>query len=140
MPDWDHAEVRQPTFERTNKGKVSELGSHALTCTHTERQYRLWWSVDLGRQYSISVVVVKNRQDCCGERIRGATIRVGHRMGDISTSSVACGTIKDLRKGSLSTIFCNGAVGRYVTIVIPGRESILTLCEVEVYGTNAPPN
>ncbi|XP_060099027.1 uncharacterized protein LOC132574809 [Heteronotia binoei] len=107
----------------------------ALTCTHTTLQYRPWWSVDLGRPYAISIVVVKNRQDCCSERIQGATVYVGHRLGDFGSSTVSCGTVTDLRRGSLSSIYCNGAVGRYVTVAIPGRESILTLCEVEVYGT-----
>ena len=34
-----------------------------------------------------------------------------------------------------SQIFvCNGMEGRYVNIVIPGRQEYLTLCEVEVTG------
>lgn len=32
------------------------------------------------------------------------------------------------------TYDCNGMVGQYVTIVIPGRIEYLILCEVEVYG------
>ena len=27
-------------------------------------------------------------------------------------------------------------IGRYVTVFIPGKNKILTLCEVEVYGTS----
>ncbi|XP_060099028.1 fucolectin-like [Heteronotia binoei] len=110
---------------------------NSASCTHTDLVNSPWWSVDLGREYSISLVVVKSRQDCCGERIQGATIHVGRHMGDLSKSSVSCGTIADLREGSLSTIHCNGAVGRYITIAIPDRVGYLTLCEVEVYGTKA---
>ncbi|XP_048338590.1 fucolectin-like [Sphaerodactylus townsendi] len=107
------------------------------SCTHTNGELNAWWSVDLGREYAISLVVVKNRQDCCGKRLQGATIHVGHRMGDFSQESFICGAITDLREGSLTTIHCNGALGRFVTIVIPNRVEYLSLAEVEVYGTNA---
>ncbi|XP_010014901.1 PREDICTED: uncharacterized protein LOC104407343, partial [Nestor notabilis] len=43
-----------------------------------------------------------------------------------------CGTITDAGPGSLSTICCQGLRGRYMTILIPGREDTLVLCEVEV--------
>ena len=36
--------------------------------------------------------------------------------------------------GSTKTFVCNGMEGRYVNIVIPGNNKILTLCEVEVTG------
>ncbi|XP_060098892.1 fucolectin-like [Heteronotia binoei] len=107
----------------------------ARSITHTNQQLNNWWSVDLGKEYDISLVVVKNRQDCCGERIQGATVHVGDHMGDFGATSFICGTITDLQKGSLSTLFCNAARGRYVTIAIVGRESILSLAEVEVHGT-----
>nr|XP_056710576.1 fucolectin-like [Euleptes europaea] len=109
------------------------------SCSHTCGDLNAWWSVDLGREYAISLVVVKNREDFCGKRMRGATIHVGDQMGDFSARSFVCGTIADIRDGSLSTIFCNGAVGRFITIVIPNRVEYLHLGEVEVYGTNIPP-
>ncbi|KAF3855692.1 hypothetical protein F7725_016415 [Dissostichus mawsoni] len=39
--------------------------------------------------------------------------------------------------GTSKTFECNGMDGQYVTIVIRGREEYLTLCEVEVTGTEA---
>ncbi|KAL8181451.1 UNVERIFIED_CONTAM: hypothetical protein K2H54_002307 [Gekko kuhli] len=110
----------------------------ALTCTHTQLQNKPWWSVDLGREYSVSLVVVKNREDGYGARIRGATVYVGSLMGDFSTNSIKCGTITDLREGSLTTIHCNGAVGRYITVAIPNSESYLTLCEDQHQVTHQP--
>lgn len=44
----------------------------------------------------------------------------------------SCGAITDAGPGSLSTICCAGQSGRYVSILIPGREDALVLCEVEV--------
>ncbi|XP_015266192.1 PREDICTED: fucolectin-like [Gekko japonicus] len=109
------------------------------SCTHTNHELSPWWSVDLGEEYDISVVVVKIRQDCCGERTQGATIHVGDHTGDFSKTSSTCGTITDLREGSLSTVLCNGARGRYITIAIAGHVTNLALGEVEVHGTSSKP-
>lgn len=105
------------------------------SCTHTKRERAPWWYVDLGSQHAISAVVVKQREDCCGERLVGAEIRVGNSVNNHGKSNPLCGTITDGRLGSISTIFCNGRTGRYVTVTVPGRTVSLALCEVEVYGT-----
>nr|XP_060628779.1 uncharacterized protein LOC132773554 [Anolis sagrei ordinatus] len=118
------------------------------SCTHTNRDYEPWWYVDLGEEYAIATVVVKNRGDCCGERLQGAQIRVGNYGGILQSinhsiyisisppsSPCSCGTITDTRAGSISTISCYGFKGRYVSIIIPNRREWLHVCEVEVYGT-----
>ncbi|XP_065254316.1 fucolectin-like [Emys orbicularis] len=106
------------------------------SCSHTQFDTEPWWNVDLGSPQSVSAVIVKNREDeCCGERIRGAQIRVGDSLADHGKQNPICGTITDTAPGSVSTICCNGLEGRYVTVTIPGRAEYLTLCEVEVYGT-----
>ncbi|XP_029769268.1 fucolectin-5-like [Terrapene carolina triunguis] len=106
------------------------------SCSHTQLDTESWWNVDLGSRQSVSAVIVKNREDeCCGERIRGAQIRVGDSLADHGKHNPICGTITDTAPGSLNTICCNGLEGRYVTVTIPGRAEYLTLCEVEVYGT-----
>ncbi|XP_074799797.1 uncharacterized protein LOC141982028 [Natator depressus] len=105
------------------------------SCTHTEQETEPWWNVDLDSRHSVSTVIVKNREDCCGERIKGAQIHVGDSKAGHGKDDPICGTITDTTPGSLSTICCNGMEGRYVTITIPDREEYLTLCEVEVYGT-----
>uniref|UniRef100_A0A8C8VPF6 F5/8 type C domain-containing protein n=1 Tax=Pelusios castaneus TaxID=367368 RepID=A0A8C8VPF6_9SAUR len=104
-------------------------------CSHTQADTEPWWTVDLGSRHSVSAVIVKNREDCCGERLRGAQIRVGDSLANNGRQNPICGTITDISAGSLSTICCNGLEGRYVTVTIPGRAEYLTLCEVEVYGT-----
>ncbi|XP_053101163.1 fucolectin-like [Hemicordylus capensis] len=52
------------------------------TCTHTNLDMEPWWYVDLGGDYAISTVVVKNREDCCSERLQGAQIHVGYTIAD----------------------------------------------------------
>ncbi|XP_066479181.1 fucolectin-4-like [Tiliqua scincoides] len=105
------------------------------SCTHTNLDMEPWWYVDLGDQFFISTVVVKNREDCCSERLKGAEIQVGNSLANHGKSNPVCGRIANPSPGSISTIHCNGQEGRYVSISIPGRAEYLTLCEVEVYGS-----
>nr|XP_025044461.1 uncharacterized protein LOC112547122 [Pelodiscus sinensis] len=109
------------------------------SCSHTLYDTDPWWSVDLGRRHSVSMVIVKNREECCWERLQGAQIRVGDSLANHGKDNPLCGTINDIASGSLSTICCNRLEGRYVTIVIPGREEYLTLCEVEVLSQGCVP-
>nr|XP_014433017.1 uncharacterized protein LOC102447856 isoform X1 [Pelodiscus sinensis]XP_025044467.1 uncharacterized protein LOC102447856 isoform X1 [Pelodiscus sinensis]XP_025044468.1 uncharacterized protein LOC102447856 isoform X1 [Pelodiscus sinensis] len=110
------------------------------SCSHTKLDREPWWSVDLGSRYSVSMVIVKNREDkCCWERLKGAQIYVGDSQNYHELNNAICGTITDPTAGSLSTICCNGLEGRYVTIVIPGREEYLSLCEVEVLSQGCTP-
>uniref|UniRef100_A0A8C8SK30 Fucolectin tachylectin-4 pentraxin-1 domain-containing protein n=1 Tax=Pelusios castaneus TaxID=367368 RepID=A0A8C8SK30_9SAUR len=109
------------------------------SCTHTQYDREPWWMVDLGTTHSISAVIVKNREDCCWERLSEADIHVGDSLEDNGKQNPICGTITDIRAGSVSTICCNGMQGRYVTISIPNREMYLTLCEVKVLGQSCAP-
>uniref|UniRef100_A0A4W5QAY6 Fucolectin tachylectin-4 pentraxin-1 domain-containing protein n=1 Tax=Hucho hucho TaxID=62062 RepID=A0A4W5QAY6_9TELE len=49
------------------------------------------------------------------------------------TTNPLCAVISEMREGQPMDIPCN-MEGHYVTIVLPGREKYLALCEVEVYG------
>ncbi|XP_069709319.1 uncharacterized protein [Phaenicophaeus curvirostris] len=108
---------------------------HHGSCSHTRREREPWWNVDLGGRRAVAAVVVKNRQDCCWQRLRGAQVHVGDAPAERGKENAVCGVITDAGPGSLSTICCHGLTGRYVSITIPDREEQLTLCEVEVYST-----
>ncbi|KAG6926956.1 hypothetical protein G0U57_010782, partial [Chelydra serpentina] len=60
-------------------------------------------------------------EDCCGERLAGAQIRVGDSLEDHGKQNPICGTITDTTPGSLHPFCCSGMKGRYVTITIPAR-------------------
>ncbi|KAH0617338.1 hypothetical protein JD844_015390 [Phrynosoma platyrhinos] len=105
------------------------------SCSHTLEEMEPWWSVDLGARHTVTAVVVKNRQDCCSERIKGAQIHVGDYEDHYGKCSSLCGTVTNTSAGSLSILCCDGLKGRYVSLVIPGRTEYLTLCELEVYGS-----
>ncbi|XP_075437454.1 fucolectin-like [Ascaphus truei] len=101
---------------------------HQGSCTHTKKEKDPWWMLDLKNSYSIGPIVIVNRQDCCSERLNGAEVRVGNSPNN---DNPVCGTVTSA--DSIITFCCNGMLGRYVSVVIPGASEILTLCEVEVY-------
>ncbi|KAM4704896.1 pentraxin fusion protein-like [Rhinophrynus dorsalis] len=101
-----------------------------LSCTHTDKDFAPWWRLDMKKLYSVDSVVITNRMECCSDRLRGAEIRVGNSADN---NNPVCGTITDVSKATI-TLCCKGMEGQYVSVVIPGREEWLTLCEVEVYG------
>ncbi|XP_039662035.1 uncharacterized protein LOC120562388 isoform X1 [Perca fluviatilis] len=104
------------------------------SCTHTKYDLKPWWRLDLLKTYQINTVTITNRGDCCHERINGAEIRIGNSLNDNGNDNPRCAVISSMAAGSSQTFVCNGMEGRYVNIVIPGRQEYLTLCEVEVTG------
>eukprot|EP00079_Xenopus_tropicalis_P036907 XP_017950678.1 PREDICTED: uncharacterized protein LOC100498436 isoform X1 [Xenopus tropicalis] len=129
--DYRHPSVLMA--ERAIDG-ITETDLNKSPCTHTNRDYQPWWQLDLDKRYQVKSVIVVNRRDCCSQRLLGAQIRVGDSADN---NNPVCGTITDVSQASI-TVSCHGLEGRYVSVVIPGREEYLTLCEVEVYGEECP--
>ncbi|XP_028435574.1 uncharacterized protein LOC114556740 [Perca flavescens] len=110
------------------------------SCTHTKKDFKPWWRLDLLKTYQINTVTITNRGDCCAWRINGAEIRIGNSLNDNGNGNPRCAVISSMAAGSSQTFVCNGMEGRYVNIVIPGRQEFLTLCEVEVHSGRANTN
>ncbi|XP_013928711.1 PREDICTED: fucolectin-1-like, partial [Thamnophis sirtalis] len=91
------------------------------SCTHTKNEKNPWWLVDLGESHKISMVVVKNRQDCCGERLLKAEVRLGDSLEDHGRANPLCGIILNTSRGSITTIYCNGKQGRYISVHLPRK-------------------
>ncbi|KAM3613906.1 uncharacterized protein V6R79_006824 [Siganus canaliculatus] len=107
----------------------------AASCTHTRQQSNPWWRVDLLDSYVVTSVAITNRGDCCAERLTGAEIYIGNSLQKNGAKNKICAAISNIPGGKRADFDCNGMDGRYVNIVIPGRQEFLTLCEVEVYGS-----
>ncbi|KAM9805377.1 fucolectin-like [Syngnathus typhle] len=110
------------------------------SCSHTMRDMNPWWRLDLQKTYKIKTVIITNRRDCCHKRINEAELRIGDSLDDNGNANPRCTVILSISAGQSKTFECNGMEGRYVNIVIPGRQEYLTLCEVEVYGEEANEN
>ncbi|KAL3064842.1 hypothetical protein OYC64_000964 [Pagothenia borchgrevinki] len=110
---------------------------HSGSCTHTDAESNPWWRVDLLEPYIVTSVIISNRGDCCSERLVGAQVHIGNSLVNNSASNPVVGTISTIE--ALTTLtFTHRVEGRYVTVRIPGKGKVLTLCEVEVYGYHAP--
>uniref|UniRef100_I3JM04 Fucolectin tachylectin-4 pentraxin-1 domain-containing protein n=1 Tax=Oreochromis niloticus TaxID=8128 RepID=I3JM04_ORENI len=104
-------------------------------CTHTSTQQNPWWRVDLLAVYKVTAVTIINRQDCCSERLLGAQILIGDSLEQNGNTNSRCGVMESLAGTSTYTFQCNGMEGRYINVIIPGSQKILTLCEVEVFAS-----
>ncbi|OCT77279.1 pentraxin fusion protein-like [Xenopus laevis] len=109
---------------------IKETNSFTRPCAITAYEKGAWWQVDLRNSYKVGSVVIVNRGDCCSDRLKGAEIRVGNSANN---NNQVCATITNISQTTI-TVCCNGMEGRYLSIVIPGRNEYLQLCEVEVYG------
>ncbi|KAM9324373.1 uncharacterized protein PAF06_000406 [Gastrophryne carolinensis] len=105
-----------------------------IQCTGTSEQKDPWWMVDLKGEFKVFTVAVTNRGDCCAERINGAQVRIGNSAEDGGTKNPICGIISSMPNGKTLAFECDGMVGRYVTIYIPGENRSLSICEVQVFG------
>ena len=106
-----------------------------FSCTHTPTEDNPFWYVSFEPfKVNISVIRITNRQDCCQDRLSNFEIRIGDYFGEDAEKSPKCGDLHTI-SGDSKVISCRGMVGRFVTIRIPGKRKILTLCEVEVFGT-----
>ncbi|KAM4687848.1 pentraxin fusion protein-like [Discoglossus pictus] len=133
-----HAEATQSSLwgrgKQPSHAKLAIDGNTASaygqgSCAHTENDRNAWWRLNFGKVIEVGVVVITNRKDCCEKRLLGAEIRVGGLDND---DTVLCGTVTNVESETLA-FCCNGLVGQYLTVTVPGRPEYLTLCEVEVY-------
>ena len=106
------------------------------SCTQTLREDNPFWYVSFEPGLvNVSFVRITNRQDCCQDRLTDFEIRIGNYFGKEAKKSPKCGGLHTIN-GNFKIIQCPNMVGRFLTITIPGRDKILTLCEVEVFGTS----
>ncbi|XP_031794192.1 uncharacterized protein LOC116419264 [Sarcophilus harrisii] len=104
------------------------------TCIHTQRESNPWWMVDLGLQETVKSVAITPRKDCCMEELNGALILVGDSPHNGGTFNDRCAIIGFLGHGKTEFFRCGTMRGRYVSVVIPKRETFLSFCEIRVFG------
>ncbi|XP_032893941.1 uncharacterized protein LOC116984017 [Amblyraja radiata] len=133
--------IQSSTHRKAGAGRANDGDSDSDfrhgSCTRTRKSKNPWWRVDLKESYNVSVVRITNRADCCKERLQGAEIHIGDSLENDGNSNRLCATVDSVPATTL-TFNCDGFIGRYVNIIIPGQDKILTLCDVEVFGSKLP--
>ncbi|XP_060888002.1 uncharacterized protein LOC132958941 [Labrus mixtus] len=102
------------------------------SCSHTQRESNPWWRVDLQNVYTVTAVMITNRNKF-ENRLDGAEIWIGTSLEDNGAKKSSCAIISHIPKGRTFYFPCSSTEGRYVTVFLPGTEKILTLCKVEVF-------
>uniref|UniRef100_A0A667Y222 Si:ch211-215k15.4 n=1 Tax=Myripristis murdjan TaxID=586833 RepID=A0A667Y222_9TELE len=100
------------------------------SCSSTQDNFSPWWRVDLLKTYEVDSVSITNI-DVDPQKINGVEIRIGNSLDNNGNNNPRCAVVSHIVGGGTETFQCNGMVGRYVNLVVPGRKEYLTLCEVE---------
>jgi len=95
------------------------------SCTHTHKDHRSWWEVDLGSQHKITEVKVTNRAEA-GSRLNGFSVLVDDRV---------CASNVGINQGETKEVPCSDT-GRRIKLRLNKREH-LTICEFAVFATSA---
>jgi hypothetical protein len=146
---------KQATQSSTLPGSATAVAASAVdgstdgnffngSVTATDLDANPWWQVDLGASATVSSIVIWNRTDCCGSRLSDFWVFLS------DTPFLATDTVATLqnRPGTFashqttvpspSANITAGARGRYVRVQLSSA-NYLSLAEVQVLGTGAPP-
>lgn len=98
-----------------------------------------WWEVDLGGIYEIREMRIYGRTDCCGERLAGFKVLFRNSESDPWEEKASGPAELQKQRGrrvpqSTFTFAFQVPTTRYIRIMLPGENRILSLAEVEVYG------
>ncbi|CAJ0943518.1 unnamed protein product [Ranitomeya imitator] len=104
------------------------------SCSHTDGDFSPWWRVDLLRSYRINRITITNRKYCCEERLNGAEILVGDSLYNNGNNNPRCAVVTTIPRGATQVFLCHDMVGRYVNVIVRGRNEYLHMCEVQVFG------
>lgn len=123
---------------KANDGINSHL-HEGNQCVVTQAETSPWWKVDLLQEYTVVVVVVTTRACCDSPALMNLEIRVGNSL-DIQKNRLCAWEPGKVEEGSNVKFECALPLkGRCVILQTAGRESELSLCEMEVYSTEDTP-
>ena len=105
---------------------------NSVTHTIVSGQNDPWWTVDLGAVYSVNQINVWNRTDCCQDRLHSFKIFIKKSYSD-SWSTFVDGY--QMHQNRNPHVFTNTKLARYVKVQLFNSSGILSLAEVEVYGS-----
>ncbi|MCG8330072.1 MAG: discoidin domain-containing protein [Chitinophagales bacterium] len=93
-----------------------------------------WWKVDLGKAYAISQIKIYNRLDCCSNRINNMKVYVKGE-GNNAQWTLYYPYAYQYRANNNPIVLNGNAQARYVKVQLVNPNGILSLAEVQVYGT-----
>ncbi|XP_068135076.1 fucolectin-like [Hyperolius riggenbachi] len=113
-------------------GNQDSTFSHA-SCVTTDIEDYPWWRVDLLESHTISRITITHRKGCCSS-FSGAEILIGDSLANNGNNNARCAKITSTSGGATETFHCNGMQGRYVNVALPGKNGVVTFCEIQIFG------
>nr|XP_006013130.1 PREDICTED: fucolectin-like [Latimeria chalumnae] len=111
----------------------SNTNYYSGTCAHTKYEYGPWWRVDLLDRYKISRIAITS-SNYRQRQLSGAELRIGDSLLNNGNDNPRCAQIQSIASRKRVEFTCSGMTGRYVNVVVPSQRTIISLCEVEVFG------
>jgi len=117
----------------------------AGSVTHTDTGSQPYWTLDLGAVKNIDTIRLWNRSDCCSSRLVNFHVFVSDTAFtgiSVANSQAQSGVLDSYNSGTAgaTTDMKINRTGRYVRVQLANTatdgENVLSLAEVEVYGTN----
>ncbi|XP_051991951.1 uncharacterized protein LOC127650530 [Xyrauchen texanus] len=128
--------VQSSTYDSLGKaqnavdGNIESNYRHS-SCSHTKIEKNPWWRVELHGVRNVTSVSIRNREDCCSQRINGAQIHIGSSLENNGNNNNLAAIVRSF--SGVKTFRFKPIEGKFVNIFLPGHQQILTLCEVEVF-------
>ena len=103
-----------------------------------------WIQLKLKKSETVSYVTIVNRVDCCGERLHGTMVFIGHNATSLKTdhttdlSNHLCGTFKETGCiGEIVTINCKEPLkGKFVVLRKNDVYEVpMNMAEIQVHGS-----
>ena len=119
MPPMNKKKTSQKSSKSNNGAAVAILNSENgkseyfgyRKFTHTNKSTNNWWKTYLDEPMDIKKIEIKNRVDCCGERLAGVKVYVDDKL---------CGTLpNNTPKNTWFTVTCNNLKGQRIKLVKP---------------------
>ena len=149
----DGTATQSTTYSTYNANKAIDGNTDgnwgAGSVTHTDKGSQPSWTLDLGAVKNIDTIRLWNRTDCCSSRLVNFHVFVSDTPftgSSIATSQAQSGVLDSYNSGTAGTTtdMKITRTGRYVRVqlanTVTDGENVLSLAEVEVYGTNISMN
>jgi len=106
-------------------GANNALSFNGSRTSITKRGAGQWWKATISGKFLVEKVRIKNRHDCCGNRLTGTKVTIGGQL---------CGTIPKTGNGQWAEVRCSKPLSGGDVQLTTVANTWLQVNAVEVYG------
>jgi hypothetical protein len=96
--------------------------------THTNKGVGRWWRGEFGGMYHIAMVKIRNRKDCCGQRLAKTKVFIGTQL---------CGQLPDkTQNGKWYVVQCKSRIKSNFVKLVTVQNEYLSITGIKVFTTD----